>query len=221
MTLAGYLDHTLLRPDATNDEIIALCDEAKKFSFASVCVNPSYVALAAGRVRGSGVKVCAVVGFPLGATTALVKSTEAREAISHGADEIDMVINIGALKSRRDDEVGADIRAVREASTGKVLKVILETALLSDEEKIRACVAAKKEGADFVKTSTGFARGGAEVADVQLMRKTVGPGFGIKASGGIRDAKTAAAMIAAGADRLGTSASVAIVTESRTPSDGY
>ena len=212
MNFAKFIDHTLLRPDATTDEIDALCDEAKEFSFASVCVNPSYVPSAVRRLGGA-VKVCTVVGFPLGATTPAVKSAEAREAITLGADEIDMVINIGALKSRRYGEFEADLRAVREATHGKILKVIIETSLLSREEKIRACVAAKDAGADFVKTSTGFGGGGASVEDIETMREAVGPAMGVKASGGIRDAKTAAAMIAAGATRLGTSAGVAIVNE--------
>ncbi len=210
---ARYVDHTLLKPNATQEEIGKLCDEAKNFCFASVCVNPSYVALAAQLLRGSGVKVCTVVGFPLGSTTPTVKAIEARDAIANGADEIDMVINIGALKSGNDVVVYDDIKAVRDATRGKVLKVILETSLLSNEEKVRACVAAKKAGADFVKTSTGFGGGGATVEDIKLMRETVGPLMGVKASGGIRDAKIAADMLAAGATRLGTSASVAIVTD--------
>ena len=177
-----------------------------------MCVNPSYVALAAQYLRGTGVKVCTVVGFPLGSTTPTVKAIEARDAMANGADEIDMVINIGALKSGNDVLVYDDIKAVREATRGKVLKVILETSLLSNEEKVRASAASKKAGADFVKTSTGFAGGGATVEDVMLMRETVGPLIGVKASGGIRDAKMAADMIAAGATRLGTSATVALVT---------
>jgi deoxyribose-phosphate aldolase len=218
---ARYVDHTLLKPNATQEEIAKLCDEAKQYCFASVCINPSYVALASRFLRGSGVKVCTVVGFPLGSTTPTVKSIEARDAIANGADEIDMVINIGALKSGNDVMVYDDIKSVREATRGKVLKVILETSLLSNEEKVRASVAAKKAGADFVKTSTGFAGGGATVEDVRLMRETVGPLMGVKASGGIRDAKAAADMIAAGATRLGTSASVAIVTDAKTEGKGY
>ncbi len=215
MNLAKYIDHTLLRPDATTEEINVLCDEARTFAFASVCVNPYYVPLAARRLGNGGVKVCTVVGFPLGATTPLVKSTETREAISNGADEIDMVINIGALKSCRHGEVDADLCAVREAARGKVLKVIIETSLLSREEKIRACTAAKNAGADFVKTSTGFVGGGASIEDIKMMRETVGAVMGVKASGGIRDAATAAAMIAAGATRFGTSAGVTIVNETQ------
>ena len=218
---ARYVDHTMLKPNATQEEIAKLCEEAKAFCFASVCVNPSYVALAAQYLRGSGVKVCTVVGFPLGSTTPTVKAIEARDAIANGADEIDMVINIGALKSGNDAVVFDDIRAVREATRGKVLKTILETSLLSNEEKVRACVMAKKAGADFVKTSTGFGGGGATVEDIRLMRETVVPLMGVKASGGIRDAQGAAAMIAAGATRLGTSASIAIVTDAKADGKGY
>lgn len=218
---ARYVDHTMLKPNATQDEIAKLCEEAKSFCFASVCVNPSYVALSAQHLRGSGVRVCTVVGFPLGSTTPTVKAIEARDAIANGADEIDMVINIGALKSGNDAVVFDDIKAVREATRGKILKVILETSLLSNEEKIRACVLAKKAGVDFVKTSTGFGGGGATVEDIKLMRQTVGPLMGVKASGGIRDAKGAADMIAAGATRLGTSASVAIVTDAKNDGKGY
>ncbi|MEK7390095.1 MAG: deoxyribose-phosphate aldolase [Elusimicrobiota bacterium] len=218
---ARYVDHTLLKPNATQEEIAKLCEEAKSFCFASVCVNPSYVALAAQILRGCGVKVCTVVGFPLGSTTPTVKAIEARDAIANGADEIDMVINIGALKSGNDIIVYDDIKAVREATRGKVLKTILETSLLSDDEKIRACAAAKKAGADFVKTSTGFGGGGATVEDIKLMRAAVGPLMGVKASGGIRDAKTATELIAAGATRLGTSASVAIVTDAKSEGKGY
>lgn len=219
--VSRYVDHTLLKPNATQDEIGKLCDEAKSYCFASVCVNPSYVPLAARLLKGSGVKVCTVVGFPLGSSTATVKAIEARDSIAAGADEIDMVINIGALKSGNDAAVASDIRAVREATRGRVLKVILETGLLSKEEKVRACVLARNEGADFVKTSTGFSGGGATAEDVRLMRETVGPRMGVKASGGIRDAKAAADMIAAGATRLGTSASVAIVTAGTADGKGY
>ncbi|MHB2026214.1 MAG: deoxyribose-phosphate aldolase [Elusimicrobiota bacterium] len=209
--VARYVDHTLLKPNATQDEVAKLCGEARAYCFASVCINPSYVALCAQLLKESGVKVCTVVGFPLGSTTPTVKAIEARDAIANGADEIDMVINVGALKSGNDAAVLDDIKAVREAARGRVLKVILETSLLSREEKIRACLLSKRAGADFVKTSTGFGGGGATVEDVRLMRETVGPLMGVKASGGIRDAEAARAMIAAGASRLGTSASVAIV----------
>jgi len=220
--VARYVDHTLLKPNATQEEVAKLCEEAKSYCFASVCVNPSYVALCAQLLRGSGVKVCTVVGFPLGSTTPTVKALETRDAIANGADEIDMVINVGALKSGNDGLVASDIRAVREASRGRLLKVILETSLLSDGEKVRACKAAKEAGADFVKTSTGFGGGGATVEDVRLMRETVGPLMGVKASGGIRDAAAAKAMIDAGATRLGTSASVAIVGgEAAKESKGY
>ncbi len=216
-----YVDHTLLKPNATQEEVAKLCEEARAFCFASVCVNPTYVALCAKLLAGSGVKVCTVIGFPLGSTTPTVKAIEARDAIANGADEVDMVINVGALKSGNDAAVFDDIRAVREASRGRVLKVILETSLLSDEEKVRACAMSKKAGADFVKTSTGFGGGGATVEDIRLMRETVGPLMGVKASGGIRDAKAAEAMIKAGATRLGTSASVAIVTTGGEAGKGY
>jgi len=220
-TAAKYVDHTMLKPNATQEEIAKLCEEARAFCFASVCVNPSYVALSAQLLRGSGVKVCTVVGFPLGSTTPTVKAIEARDAIANGADEIDMVINVGALKSGNDAAVYADILAVREATRGKVLKVILETSLLTNEEKIRACAMSKKAGADFVKTSTGFGGGGATVEDIKLMRETVGPLMGVKSSGGIRDSKIAADMIAAGATCLGTSASIAIVTDAKSEAKGY
>ncbi|MFA5138645.1 MAG: deoxyribose-phosphate aldolase [Elusimicrobiota bacterium] len=210
------VDHTLLKPGATQEEIGKLCKEAREYCFASVCVNPSYVSLAAKLLAGSGVKVCTVVGFPLGSTTPTVKAIEARDAMANGAEEIDMVINVGALKSGNDALVADDIRAVRDATRGKLLKVILETSLLTNDEKVRACRMSKEAGADFVKTSTGFGGGGATVEDVKLMRETVGPLLGVKASGGIRDTATARAMIEAGANRLGTSASVAIVTDAKT-----
>ncbi|MBI4424366.1 MAG: deoxyribose-phosphate aldolase [Elusimicrobia bacterium] len=218
--IAKTVDHTLLKPNATQEEVAKLCEEARAYCFASVCVNPSYVALSAKLLRGSGVKVCTVVGFPLGSTTPTVKAIEARDAIANGADEIDMVINIGALKSGNDALALDDIKAVREATRGRVLKVILETSLLTSEEKVRACAFSKQAGADFVKTSTGFSGGGATVEDVRLMRETVGPLMGVKASGGIRDTATAQAMISAGATRLGTSASVAIVTDQKPASPG-
>ncbi|MEK9145189.1 MAG: deoxyribose-phosphate aldolase [Elusimicrobiota bacterium] len=211
--VSPFVDHTLLKPNATQEEAAKLCAEARAYSFASVCVNPSYVAFCSRLLQGSSVKVCTVVGFPLGSTTATVKAIEARDAIANGAQEIDMVINVGALKSGNDAFVREDIRAVREATRGRVLKVILETSMLTDAEKVRACRMAKEVGADFVKTSTGFGGGGATVEDIRLMRETVGPLMGVKASGGIRDCATAQAMISAGATRLGTSASVAIVTD--------
>ncbi len=221
--VARMVDHTLLKPNATQEEVAKLCNEAREYCFASVCVNPSYVAYSAQLLRGSGVKVCTVVGFPLGSTTPTVKAIEARDAIANGAEEIDMVINVGALKSGNDQTVFDDIRAVREATRGHILKVILETSLLTNEEKVRACAMSKKAGADFVKTSTGFGGGGATAEDVKLMRQTVGPLMGVKASGGIRDAQAAQAMIQAGATRLGTSASVAIVTDAKSegPNKGY
>jgi deoxyribose-phosphate aldolase len=215
--VAGMIDHTLLKPDATRSEIDKLCREAAEFHFATVCVNPVWVAYSATRLRGSGVGVCSVVGFPLGATTADVKHYETRRAIFDGATEIDMVINIGALKSGDLEVVERDIQAVtgpcREANV--VSKVIIEAALLNDEEKIAACTLSKAAGADFVKTSTGFASGGATAADVALMRRVVGAEMGVKAAGGVRDYEGLKAMVAAGATRVGASAGVKIVQESR------
>ena len=212
--LAKMIDHTLLRADATFNEIERLCAEAKDFRFASVCVNPGYVRLAARLLGESGVKVCTVIGFPLGATTFRVKAEEAREAIENGAGEVDMVINIGALKSGFYNLVYEDIKAVVETAACQALtKVIIETCFLAEEEKIRACLLAKYAGADFVKTSTGFGKAGATSDDVSLMRKIVGSGMGVKASGGIRDYITAEAMIKAGANRLGTSSGLKIVQE--------
>jgi len=210
--VASYIDHTNLKADATQEEIGKLCEEAKKFSFATVCVNPANVKLAKQLLSGSGVGVTTVIGFPLGATTPTVKAIEARDAIANGADEIDMVINVGALKSGNYQLVEDDIKAVREATRGKVLKVILETALLNKEQIVKACQISKLAGADFVKTSTGFGPGGATEEDVRLMRETVGPSMGVKASGGIRTGEDAEGMIRAGASRIGASASVAIVT---------
>jgi deoxyribose-phosphate aldolase len=213
LDIASLIDHTLLKPEATPSQIVQLCEEAKAYQFASVCINPTYVPLVTKQVAGSGVKVCTVIGFPLGATTTQSKVFETQDAITNGADEIDMVINVGALKAKEDAAVEKDVQAVRAASRGKILKVIVETSLLSEEEKVRACQIAKHAGADFVKTSTGFGPGGATVTDVRLMRKTVGPELGIKASGGIRDAETAQAMLDAGATRLGTSSGIAIVSQ--------
>jgi deoxyribose-phosphate aldolase len=211
------IDHTLLKPDATRMDIEKLCREAAEFRFATVCVNPAWVALAARLLRGTGVGVCSVVGFPLGATTPDVKSYEARRAIFDGASEIDMVINVGALKSGDFRTVECDIEAVvgpcREAGAGS--KVIIEAALLTDDEKIAACTLAKAAGADFVKTSTGFGPGGATVADVALMRKVVGAEMGVKAAGGVRDLEGLKAMVAAGATRVGASAGVKIVQEAK------
>lgn len=209
--IGNLIDHTLLKPDTTREQIVHLCEEAKTYSFASVCINPAYVKLASECLRGSPVKVCTVIGFPLGATTIVTKAMETRDAIANGADEIDMVINVGALKTRNYDLVKRDIEAVVEAAAGHVVKVIIEAALLTDEEKMKACELARDAGADYVKTSTGFGPGGATVHDVALMRQTVGKYMGIKASGGIRDLETAQRMIEAGATRIGASASVAIV----------
>ena len=215
--IASAIDHTLLKPDATADDIDKLCREAAEWKFATVCVNPTWVARAASRLRGSGVGVCSVVGFPLGATTPDVKQYEARRAIFDGASEIDMVLNVGALKSGDVRLVADDIRAVVTAciERGVTSKVILETALLTDEEKVTACTLAKAAGADFVKTSTGFGPGGATAADVALMRRVVGSEMGVKASGGVRDLQQVKAMVAAGATRIGASAGVRIVKESR------
>ncbi len=211
MELAKLIDHTLLKPDAVPGAIEKLCREAAEYGFASVCVNPANVARAVQLLRGTRVKVCTVIGFPLGATTSLAKAFEARDAVAGGADELDMVLNVGALKAGDEALVSRDMRSVVEAAEGRVVKVILETGLLTEEEKVKACLLAKEAGAAFVKTSTGFGPGGATVEDVRLMRRTVGPDFGVKASGGIRDRETAERMVAAGATRLGTSSGVAIV----------
>jgi len=211
------IDHTLLKPDATRPDIEKLCREAAEFHFATVCVNPTWVATAAALLRGSGVGVCSVVGFPLGATTPDVKNYETRRAIFDGATEIDMVINIGALKSGDlrtvERDIGAVVGPCREANV--ISKVILEVALLNDDEKIAACTLSKAAGADFVKTSTGFASGGATAADVALMRRIVGADMGVKAAGGVRDYEGLKAMVAAGASRIGASAGVKIVQESQ------
>jgi deoxyribose-phosphate aldolase len=213
--IASLIDHTLLKPEASRDEIRKLCEEAAHFGFASVCINPWYVPLAAEMLRGTNVKVCTVVGFPLGATLPQVKIYEAEEAIKLGAQEIDMVINIGALKSGQDDVVESDIRGVVEASHrgGAICKVILETALLTQEEKTRASTAAKRARADFVKTSTGFSTAGATAEDVALMRAVVGPEMGVKAAGGVRSFADLKKMVRAGATRIGASASVKIMEE--------
>ena len=215
--VAAMIDHTLLKPDATRGEIEKLCREAAEFHFATVCVNPVWVALSASRLRGTGVGVCSVVGFPLGATTADVKQYEARRAIYDGASEIDMVINVGALKSGDLRAVERDIEAVADAcrQCGVVSKVIIEAALLTDDEKITASTLSKAAGADFVKTSTGFGPGGATAADVALMRRVVGAEMGVKAAGGVRDLEGLKTMVAAGATRVGASAGVKIVQESR------
>jgi deoxyribose-phosphate aldolase len=209
--MARMIDHTLLKPEATADQVRKLCAEAREYNFMSVCVNPTWVALSAEELKGSPVKVCTVIGFPLGATTTEVKAFETAETIRQGATEVDMVINVGALKSGQYDKVLADIKAVVDAARGKALtKVIIETCLLTDEEKVKACELSKQAGADFVKTSTGFSTGGATAQDIALMRRTVGPDMGVKASGGIRDYDTAKAMADAGATRIGASASINI-----------
>jgi deoxyribose-phosphate aldolase len=210
--LAGIIDHTLLKPEATGSQIETLCEEARKYHFCSVCVNTSWVPRAAASLKGSGVKVCCVVGFPLGVMDTRSKAFETREAVANGADEIDMVIHVGALKAGDLEYVEQDIRAVVEAAQGRVTKVILETGLLTDEEKVTACRIAKQAGATFVKTSTGFNKGGATPEDIALMRRTVGPDMGVKASGGVRTLADAQAMVKNGATRLGTSSGVALVT---------
>lgn len=210
--LNHYIDHTLLKPEATENQIKTLCDEAMDYHFMSVCVNPTWVKKAAAFLTGSDVRVCTVIGFPLGANTPELKAFEARNAIQNGATEVDMVINIGALKGGDDELVERDIRGVVEAAEDKALtKVIIETSLLTNDEKVRACEIAKKAGADFVKTSTGFSTGGATLEDVTLMRTVVGPEMGVKASGGVRTREDAEAFIAAGATRLGSSNGIAIV----------
>ncbi|MGG1443794.1 deoxyribose-phosphate aldolase [Brevibacillus laterosporus] len=212
-SVAKYIDHTALKPDTTKDMIVGLCEEAKEYRFASVCVNPTWVSLCAELLKEAPeVKVCTVIGFPLGANTPQLKAYETTNAIENGATEVDMVINVGALKDKNDLLVEQDILAVVEAAKGKALvKVIIETCLLTEEEKVRACELAVKAGADFVKTSTGFSTGGATVEDIALMRKTVGPELGVKASGGIRSYADVEKMLQAGACRIGASAGVSIV----------
>ncbi|MHB2153462.1 deoxyribose-phosphate aldolase [Calditrichota bacterium GD2] len=209
--LARWIDHTILKPDATRQEIEKICDEAIEFGFASVCVNPTWVPLVYKKLRGHSPKVCTVVGFPLGATFPEVKARETELAVQQGADEIDMVINIGALKSGDYELVEHDIRSVVRAAGRRIVKVIIESCLLTDEEKVKACTLAKIAGANYVKTSTGFSKGGATVKDVALMRKVVGSQMGVKASGGVRSYEEACQMVEAGATRIGASASVAIV----------
>lgn len=209
--IASMIDHTLLKPEATEEEIKKLCLEAKEYGFASVCVNPSNVKFAYDILKDTKVKVCTVIGFPLGANTSTLKAFEAREAIENGATEVDMVINVGKLKAKDYEFVKNDIKAVVDAAKGKALtKVILETCLLTDEEKVTACKLSKEAGADFVKTSTGFSKGGATAEDIKLMRETVGEKMGVKASGGVRTHEDAVKMINAGASRIGASASIAI-----------
>ncbi|MEC1696264.1 deoxyribose-phosphate aldolase [Schinkia azotoformans] len=220
--LAGLIDHTLLKANTTKAEVMKLLEEAKQYQFASVCINPTWVETAAEFLHNTPeVKVCTVIGFPLGATTPEVKAFETKNAIENGANEVDMVINIGALKDRQYDLVETDIKAVVDAAKGKALtKVIIETCLLTDEEKEKACELAVKAGADFVKTSTGFSTGGATIEDVALMRKTVGPEIGVKASGGVRNLEDAEAVIKAGANRIGASSGVEIVN-GETSSSSY
>lgn len=213
--VARFIDHTLLKPDASRSEILKVCEEGVRYGFASVCINPIWVREAACALRGSGVKVCTVIGFPLGANVPDTKVYEARRAIFDGASELDMVVNVGALKSGDHDLVSRDIRGVVEVAheVGYICKVIIETALLTDDEKVSACLIAKEAGADFVKTSTGFSKGGATAADVALMRRVVGGQMGVKASGGVRDLKQAQEMIRAGATRIGASVGVQIIQE--------
>ncbi|MCM0650423.1 deoxyribose-phosphate aldolase [Clostridium swellfunianum] len=209
--IAKMIDHTILKPEATEEQVRRVCEEALKYNFASVCINPGRVAFTASMLKGSEVKVCTVIGFPLGANTSAVKAFETSEAIKEGAQEVDMVINIGKLKDKDYDYVREDIKAVVEAAKGKALtKVIIETCLLTDEEKVIACRLAKEAGAGYVKTSTGFSTGGATYEDIKLMRETVGPEMGVKASGGVRNNTDALSMIEAGATRIGASASIAI-----------
>ena len=213
MELNRMIDHTILKPEATEAAVQKIIDEAKEYNFFSVCINPCWVAFASEQLADTDVAVCTVIGCPLGANTPEVKAYEAADAIKNGANEVDMVINIGALKSQQYDYVRQDIQGVVDAAKGKALvKVIIETALLTDEEKVKACELAKEAGADFVKTSTGFSTGGAKVADIRLMRETVGPDMGVKASGGVHNAEEALAMIEAGATRIGASTGVAIVS---------
>ena len=219
MKLNKFIDHTILKPESTQEQVEKILSEAKEYDFASVCVNPTWVSLAAESLKDSDVKVCTVIGFPLGANTSAVKAFETEDAIANGADEIDMVINVGALKAGNDALVLDDIKAVVDASGDKLVKVIIEACLLTDDEKVRACQLSKEAGADYVKTSTGFSTGGATVADVALMRKTVGPDMGVKASGGARSYEDAIAFIEAGASRIGASSGVAIMNGAQADGD--
>ena len=219
MKLNKFIDHTILKPETTQEQVEKILSEAKEYDFASVCVNPTWVSLAAESLKDSDVKVCTVIGFPVGANTSAVKAFETEDAIANGADEIDMVINIGALKAGNDALVLDDIKAVVDASGDKLVKVIIEACLLTDDEKVRACQLSKEAGADYVKTSTGFSTGGATVADVALMRKTVGPDMGVKASGGARSYEDAIAFIEAGASRIGASSGVAIMNGAQADGD--
>lgn len=209
--IGDMIDHTLLKADATKEQILKVCKEARECSFASVCVNPVWVSTVAEALCGSSVKTCTVIGFPLGAATSFAKAAETRDAVANGADEIDMVINVGYLKGGMDEAVEKDVRAVVDAAGGRLVKVIIEAAMLTDEEVVRACKLSVAGGADFVKTSTGFGPGGATVHHVALMRETVGKDIGVKASGGIRDFEFASALAAAGANRIGASASIKIM----------
>ncbi|GAB3050795.1 deoxyribose-phosphate aldolase [Virgibacillus ainsalahensis] len=218
--LAKYIDHTQLKPETTKEKIKQIVDEAREYDFASVCVNPYWVPYCYENLKDTSVKVCTVIGFPLGATSSETKVFETKQAIKDGATEVDMVINVGELKSNNDEVVKSDIEAVVNAAEGKALtKVIIETSLLSNDEKVRACKLAKEAGADYVKTSTGFSGGGATVEDVKLMRETVGSEMGVKASGGVRDLETTKAMIDAGATRIGASAGIDIVSGNKGTSD--
>ena len=222
MKIAQYIDHTLLKPQASEEDVIKICEEAKEYGFASVCVNAYYTSLVKRELEGTNVKTCVVVGFPLGATTKEVKAFEAKQAIENGAQEIDMVVNVGAVKSNKYDVVKEDIKAVVDAASGKaIVKVILETCLLTDEEKVKVCEIAKEANANFVKTSTGFSTGGATVHDIKLMRETVGKDMGVKASGAVRTAEDAKAVIEAGASRIGASSSISIVLGTKDSSSDY
>ncbi len=211
MNYNKLIDHTLLKPDATPEQIITLCNEAKEHDFMSVCVNPAYVPLASSQLKDSDVKVCTVIGFPLGMNLTKTKIEEALLSVQQGATEVDMVINVGMLKAGHDDYVEAEIKEIKAAIGDILLKVIIETCLLTDDEKVRACIASKRAGADYVKTSTGFSTGGATVHDVKLMRETVGPEMGVKASGGVSTHEDLLAMVEAGASRIGTSKGVKII----------
>lgn len=211
MNYNQLIDHTLLKPEATEKEITKLCNEAKEYSFASVCINPCYIKLCHELLKDTSVNVCTVIGFPLGATSTSAKIDEAIQAIKDGADELDMVINIGKLKDGKYDYVENEIAELKKVCQNHILKVIIETCLLTDEEKVKACQLAKNAGADFVKTSTGFSKGGATVSDVALMRKTVGPNMGVKASGGVKTKEELIAMVEAGATRIGTSHGIDLV----------
>jgi len=211
MKTSKYIDHTVLKPETTKSQILTICEEAKAHDFASVCVNPTWVSLCANELKGTDVLVCTVIGFPLGATLKEVKAYETKLAIEAGATEVDMVINIGEAKDGNWDAVYEDIKSVVDAANKTLVKVIIETCFLTEEEKVKACEMAVKAGADFVKTSTGFGTGGATVEDIRLMRQTVGPKLGVKASGGVRTAADMDAMVEAGATRIGTSGGVALV----------